>query len=100
MTTQNYLIIDLQNIVENIVLWDGGPDWEPPSGYLALPQSTTPAMIWRLDKTENPPVFKLTEVVGVGDLGFIWNGTVLTTDEPQPTYTPPTKTTPVTNPSA
>jgi len=84
MTTQNYLIIDLQNIVENIVLWDGGPDWVPPGGCTMLVQATTPAMVWKLNKTVTPNVWELVEVLGAGDIGFTWNGTVLTTNDPQP----------------
>jgi hypothetical protein len=84
MTEQNYLLIDLQNIVENIVVWDGGSDWFPPAGYLALPQATTPAMVWNLNTKVTPPVYELVEVMGVGNIGFSWNGTVLTTNNPKP----------------
>ena len=81
MTTQNYLIIE-NNIVTNIVVWDGGPDWIPPADSIQLVQSTTPAMVWILnsDKTD----FVLSEVMGAGDIGFTWNGTVCTTNQTKP----------------
>ena len=78
MTTQNYLIVE-QNVVTNIVVWDGGPDWIPPAGSIQLVQATTPAMVWQSTT--------LVEVMGAGSIGFTWNGTVLTTNEPQPTAT-------------
>ena len=83
MTTQNYLIVE-NNVVTNNVLWDGNTqDWTPPTGSIQLVQSTTPAMVWQLN-AGNPPMWALTEVVGAGDIGFTWNGTVLTTNEPEP----------------
>jgi len=78
---QNYLQIQT-NVVTNIVIWDGGSDWTPPSDATMLAQATTNAKIWVLntDKT----AYELTEVMGAGQIGFIWDGTVLTTNEPQP----------------
>ena len=84
MNTQNYLMIDTQNIVENVVIWDGGSHWIPPAGYTMLVQSTTPAMVWKLNTSVTPNVYELVEVIGLGSIGFTWNGTVLTTNEPQP----------------
>jgi len=82
MTTQAYLIIE-NNVVTNNIMWDGGSDWIPPAGSIQLVQATTPAMVWQY--TSNPtPAYVLTEVVGAGQIGFTWNGTVLTTNEPQP----------------
>jgi hypothetical protein len=45
-------------------------------------QATTPAIIWELnlDKTD----YVLVEVMGIGDIGFTWDGTVLTTNQPKP----------------
>ena len=85
MTTQNYLIVE-NNVVTNCVVWDGGSDWTPPEGSIPLVQETTPAMIWvpNADKT----TWVLTEVMGAGQIGFTWNGTVLTTNEPEPTIPP------------
>jgi hypothetical protein len=83
MTTQNYLIIE-NNIVTNVVVWDGGSDWTPPAESIQLIQATTPAMVWQL----NNGVYSLVQIVGAGDIGFTWDGTVLTTNEPQPVVPP------------
>jgi hypothetical protein len=88
MTTQAYLIIE-NNVVTNNVMWDGGPDWAPPTGSIALVQATTPAMIWQISNG----AYVLTQVVGAGDMGFTWNGTVLTTNQPQPVIQPQPVTT-------
>jgi hypothetical protein len=82
MTIQNYLEIQ-NNVVTNIIVWDGNTQtWIPPSDSTMLVASTTPAMVWQLnaDKT----AYVLTEVLGVGAIGFTWDGTVLTTNEPKP----------------
>ena len=89
MTNQNYLIIE-SNVVANIVVWNGDTtQWTPPQGSIALVQSTTPAMVWELNSDETDYV--LTESIGAGALGFTWDGTVLTTNEPKPNA--PTQTT-------
>ena len=83
MTVQNYLMIQL-NIVTNCVIWDGNTQtWQPPVGTTMLVQATTPAMVWLLnvDKTD----YVLTEIMGAGNIGFTWDGTVVTTNEPKPT---------------
>jgi hypothetical protein len=83
MTIQTYLIIE-NNIVNNAVLWDGDVNtWQPPIGSIQLVQATTPAMIWKLNDLI-PPSYVLTEVIGAGDIEFTWDGTVLTTNAPQP----------------
>lgn len=86
---QNYLIIE-NNIVTNVVFWNGDTSqWTPPQGSIALVQATIPAMIWKLNDLL-PPSYELVEVVGAGSIGFTWDGTVLTTNEPQPIVpTPP-----------
>jgi hypothetical protein len=93
---QNYLIIE-SNIVTNVCLWDGDTSkWTPPLGSIALVQATTPAMVWELDKTLTPPSYVLVEKMGEGQIGFTWDGTVLTTNEVQPLAPPvnqPTTTT-------
>ena len=82
MTTQNYLIIE-NNVVTNNVIWDGNTaDWTPPADSVQLIQATTFAKIWMYDKESNSYV--LTPVEGAGDIGFTWDGSVLTTNEPQP----------------
>lgn len=84
MTTQNYLMIyEATNIVENVCLWDGNPDtWQPPAGYLMMPQATTMGVIWFWDKPIDDWV--LTQEMGTGQIGFIWNGTECVTNEPKP----------------
>jgi len=82
MTTQNYLIIE-SNIVTNNVVWDGNPDtWQPPANSIQLVDATTPAMVWRVN-SENTD-YVLEEQLGAGDIGFTWNGSILTTNEPKP----------------
>lgn len=79
---QNYLIVE-SNVVTNNVVWDGNPQtWQPPTGSIQLVAATTPAIIWILnqDKTD----WVLVEVIGAGDIGFTWNGSVLTTNQPKP----------------
>ena len=84
MTIQTYLIIE-SNIVTNAVAWDGNVQtWTPPADSIQVLQETTPAMVWVEDFEIDPPAFVLTEMIGVGTIGFTWNGTVLTTNEPKP----------------
>jgi hypothetical protein len=91
MTTQNYLIIE-SNVVTNNVVWDGNPSsWQPPAGSIQVVDATTPAMIWQAVYEINPTTekeiivdFVLGEVLGAGEIGFTWNGSVLTTNEPKP----------------
>lgn len=92
---QNYLIIE-QNVVINIVVWDGDTtQWTPPQGSVALPQATTPAMVWEL--VSGQAQYTLVEVVGVGDIGFTWDGSVLTTNQPQPQPPKPAPNQPTTS---
>ena len=79
---QNYLIIE-QNVVVNVCVWNGDTtQWTPPVGSIVLIQTITPAMIWKLnlDKTD----YVLVEVMGAGDIGFTWDGSVVTTNLPKP----------------
>jgi hypothetical protein len=92
---QQYLIIE-SNTVTNIVVWDGGPDWTPPADSTQLVQSTTPAMVWELNSAVKPPVYQLVQVVGAGEIGFTWDGTVLTTNQPQPQLPPAAASQPIT----
>jgi hypothetical protein len=84
MTTQTYLMVnESTNVVDNATEWDGDTNtWQPPANTLMLVCSTTPAMVWRLDTDKTNYV--LTQVEGAGWIGFTWNGSVLTTNEPQP----------------
>jgi hypothetical protein len=88
MTTQNYLIIE-SNVVTNSVVWDGNTNtWTPPINATMLIQSTTSAMVWEAVYTNNKLTdWVLTEKNGVGQIGFTWNETVLTTNEPKPSIT-------------
>jgi hypothetical protein len=88
MTTQNYLMVNKStNVVDNICIWNGDVDtWQPPEYFLMLAQATTPAMIWQEVVVDNKVInFILTEQTGAGEIGFTWDGTVLTTNEPKPT---------------
>lgn len=92
--TQNYLVIE-NNTVTNVCIWDGNPStWTPPKDATMLVQATTPAMVWDLntDKTD----WVLTEVIGQGQIGFAWNGTVCITNEPKP-QNPPVANQPITS---
>ena len=83
--TQNYLIIEF-NVVTNVVVWNGDTtQWTPPQGSISLTQATISAMVWEaviVDKKVTDYV--LVEQLGVGSIGFTWDGTVLTTNEPKP----------------
>jgi hypothetical protein len=81
---QNYLMInDSTNVVDNICIWDGNPNtWQPPSNYLMLVQATTPAYVWVLNSDKT--AYVLGEITGAGQIGFTWDGTAVTTNEPQP----------------
>ena len=71
------------DVVTNVCVWDGNSDtWTPPADATMLVQATTPAMVWGLnaDKTD----WVLTEVLGVGDIGFTWDGTVVITNQSKP----------------
>lgn len=79
---QNYLIIE-QNVVSNIVIWNGDTSqWTPPQGSIALVQADIFAMVWRINAEQTD--FELVNVLGAGDIGFTWDGTVLATNEPKP----------------
>ena len=77
------MIPNATNVVENICVWDGDTNtWQPPADTTMLIQSTTPAMVWEInsDKTD----YVLVEQMGVGAIGFTWDGAVVTTNEPKP----------------
>lgn len=85
MAIQNYLIVE-NNIVTNNVVWDGNPDtWQPPVDSVQLVQATTPAMIWDpILVDEKITGWVLGEHIGYGTIGFTWNGTILMTNQPEP----------------
>jgi hypothetical protein len=88
MTTQNYLMINPSNIVENIILWDGGSEWTPPIEYTVIPKATTSSIVWEWNLSLNPPDWQLTQTVGNSSIGDSWNGTTTTTNQPKPTWNP------------
>lgn len=79
---QNYCMVNKQtNVCTNVCVWDGNTEtWTPPPNYLMLAQTTTPAKVWVLVDD----VYELQEQMGVGGIGFIWDGTYLITNETQP----------------
>lgn len=85
MENKNYFIVQ-NNVVTNTVIWNGDPNtWTPPEGSIQLLAETTPALIWVsvvVDKVITDYV--LEQIVGVGENGFTWDGTVLTTNQPKP----------------
>jgi len=85
MITQSYLIIE-SNVVINNVIWDGNPEtWQPPIGSIQIAGATTPAMVWQpicVDRIITD--WELVEQIGAGGIGFTWDGSVLTTNEPKP----------------
>jgi hypothetical protein len=85
MTNQNYLIIE-NNVVTNVVLWNGDVNvWAPPANSIQLIESTTPARIWNAIVVDDKITdWALTEVIGAGSINFTWNGSVLTTNQPNP----------------
>lgn len=81
--SQNYLIIDASNVVVNCVMWDGNPEtWEPPADTIQLIKATTPAITWVFN--QSTMVWEQQTVMGAGSIGFTWDGTTLTTNQPQP----------------
>jgi hypothetical protein len=85
MTTQNYLIIE-SNVVTNNVVWDGNFEtWQPPVNSVQVVDATTPAMVWQPVLVDSKITgWVLGEQLGAGDIGFTWNGSVLTTNQPKP----------------
>ena len=74
------------NVVTNVVVWDGNTQtWTPPSDATMLVQSTTPAMVWESVIVDGKITdYVLTEQLGEAQIGFTWDGTVCTTNEPKP----------------
>ena len=77
-----------ENVVINAIIWNGDTEqWTPPNDATMLIQATTPAMVWVADEALKDYV--LQEQIGVGAIGFTWNGSVLTTNEPKPEWIDP-----------
>lgn len=85
---KDYLIIE-NNVVTNIVCWDGGSDWTPPANSIQIVHSTTIAKVWEINAEKTD--FELVSVEGVGNIGFTWDGSVLTTNMPKPILKPQPK---------
>ena len=82
MTTQNYLVIE-ENVVTNIVLWDGNTNtWAPSVNATMLVQATTPTKIWDVDSAVKDYV--LVDSVGNANIGFTYNGSFCSTNEQKP----------------
>lgn len=81
------MVNEQTSICENVVVWDGNADtWTPPAGYLMFIQASTPAKVWKWNKSAL--AWELVIVVGQGGIGFTWDGTYLVTDEPMPEAQP------------
>ena len=72
-----------ENVVTNVCLWDGNTQtWQPPQDTTMLVQATTQTKIWQLNTEKTDYV--LTDSIGDAGIGFTWDGTVATTNEPKP----------------
>lgn len=80
---ENYVLVDTQtNIVDNLVVWDGNTEqWTPPASHIALPQATTPRLIWV--KNETTQAWEQIEVMGTGGIGDAWDGQKLIQPQPE-----------------
>ena len=82
MTTQNYLMIE-ENVVINVCVWDGNTQtWQPPANATMLIQATTPTKIWELNSEKTDYV--LTDSIGNAGIGFTYDGSFCITNAPKP----------------
>ena len=82
MELQSYFVVE-NDVVTNIVVWDGNTDsWSPSANATMLVCATTMTKTWQLNNDATSYV--LTEVLGEGQIGFAWDGTILTTNKPKP----------------
>jgi hypothetical protein len=86
MTDKTYLLVE-NNVVTNVVVWDGLSDWIVPNGMIALDQDTTPTMVWTVPTATTASV--LEPIMGIGAIGYTWNGSTLSTGQTQPVYVAP-----------
>ena len=78
---QNYLMIE-GGVVTNIIVWDGDVNtWQPPADATMLVQETTPTKVWGVVNEE----WALIDSIGNAEIGFVWDGSVATTNKPKPT---------------
>lgn len=91
MIEQNYLIIQ-NNVVTNIVIWNGDTStWTPPADSIQVVEKGTPLLLWSPVYETDPTTEKktlidweLTQQEGFIGVGFTWDGSVCTTNEPKP----------------
>ena len=82
MSETLYLTVE-NNVVTDMVTWDGNPDiWTPPENVLLLPLLTTLARTWVLNADKTAYVFE--DILGRGSIGYTWDGTILTTYQTEP----------------
>jgi hypothetical protein len=79
----SYLLVNKStNIVENIVVWDGGDGWSPPDECFALLTDITPAKVWIFDEASWDYIESIE--MGIGAIGFTWDGVNLLTNQLKP----------------
>lgn len=85
MTTENYLIIE-NNVVTNSVMWNGDVStWSPPENSVTVVADKTTVLVWVPVIEDNKVTdYVLQETKGFGEIGFTWNGSVLTTNKAKP----------------
>ena len=86
-TNKGYFVIDSSNTAINLIVLDSDIEWAPTPEHpyydcTMVPQETTPGKRWTLDIDTKDWV--LTEALGSGDIGDVWDGTRLTTTKPKP----------------
>lgn len=80
MSIENYLIIE-ENVVTNVILWDGDRStWIPPDNSLVMPQKTMPTRIWALVNDDAV----LVDSIGDALIGFTYDGERCITNLPKP----------------
>jgi hypothetical protein len=95
MTTQNYLMIQ-ENVVTNLCVWDGNTQtWQPPADATMLIAETTQTKVWGYSSETKDYV--LVDSIGNAGIGFTWDGTVATTNQPKPEKPTPAENQPTTS---
>ena len=85
-----------ENIVTNLCVWDGNVNsWTPPQDATMLIYETTPTKIWGWDFELKDYV--LVDSMGDASIGFTWDGTVCTTNQPKPELPIPAENQPATS---
>ena len=84
MTTQNYLQIE-NNLVTNIVVWNGNKNlWQPPENATMLIAADIISKTWFSNYYTDPYSWELKEILNFANIGFTWDGLILTTNQPMP----------------